>query len=481
MEAMKGHLIDFIISGSLLLIGSLLIGSIVAIVIATIHKSKEGKMKVVQDAVNKDTLTGLPLSIYSYSQMINLLEQAEANEYEVISIDIDKFSAINKYYGSQKGTQMIQVMAESLLKVFKDEIKSGKTLITRYSAEQFYILRPNEESKKMIQMAIVVLREMSKDILGPGYNLSLSIGVYKIQDPKEVGSSIFRKATLARKKGKLEYTTTIINFNEAMEKEEENKFNVVYRMQRALEDGEFYIKYRPKINLKTQRICGAEASVRWQPKLTNEEILPEDFIPVFENNGFITKLDVYVFEAICRLIKTNHNHIYIPTISIKVSGMTILDKTYIPKILAIMENYDVKATEIELEITESMLVTDQEEFLSAVQRYRNLGFKVILTNFGMGISTINHIRMIEANILKIDKALINNNGTPERTEIVVQNMLQLAKRLDMQTLVEGVETAEQVRWLQKLGCDRAQGDYFSEPLSEEAFKLLLEERKQYAI
>ncbi len=271
-----------------------------------------------------------------------------------------------------------------------------------------------------------------------------------------------------------------MTFDDKMQKIYENKLNITYRMKDAINNREFSVFYQPKIDFRCMCICGAEALVRWFPK-EGKPIFPDEFIPVFEQNGFILTLDLYVLDEVCRYFLQNEKILNIPKISVNLSAYSILAEDVIERITEIVEIHDIDPKKLEFELTESAVESDIGLFLQRVKELKSLGFTVSIDDFGAGLSSLNRLCAVEADVLKLDKEFFSLKFAGDKSKAVVASVVDMAKRIDMLVVAEGVETAEQALWLQKLNCDYAQGYYFASPMDKVAFSALLQSQKIFSI
>ncbi len=447
----------------------LFIGSIV------FYYQYKGK-KAILDIINYDDLTPL-ISLYNFTEKANkTLQSARINEYALISLDIDSFHTINKVYGREKGNLVIKAVAQSLIKCFK----SQHDLIARIIADQFIVFTKNAKTKKAKFVCEEDVTSVIKTILGEKYNVSMSVGICIIEDCNLKINEIIDHAVAARLKGKGKYNFTYHMYDEAIKKEHEMTTSIVYRMKDALNNNEFKVVYQPKINLQSMKISGAEALVRWHSR--NNGIMPPDlFISVFEANGFIVNLDLYVFEQVCKFIQLNQEKIDIPMISINMSAITLFDENFPHAYTEILSKYQLPASCLEIEVTESAITLDRTILVEKVKEINKLGFSLSIDDFGVGESSLNRLSSIEVDTIKLDKAFLDDNIAEEKGAIVVDNVIRMAKQLNMKVVSEGVETREQARWLESLNCDYAQGYYFERPMQEQNFIELLKSDKTYTI
>ncbi len=434
------------------------------------------KKQALIDSYNTEPMTGFMAPHYFREKISEILKRAKPNEYELISFDIDMFKNINTFFSSKKGSELILAVAEALKGAF-----TGQTvLLCRSTAEHFMIFRKVNEGGSMQYIHDVFVAPAIKESIPSSYNVYLSFGNVIIDDPKEMINTIIGQAYSARKKGKNSHKTTFVTFDKEMKKQYENMAAITFRMEQALEEKEFYIEYQPKIDFKTLKIGGAEALVRWQ-RDSAEKVYPDEFIQVFEENGFISKLDIYVLDEVCKFIKLNRSKMEITRISVNLSAHTILADGIVEKICDRVDNYNILPRELELELTESAVEDDTEKFLNVVKDLKSRGFAISIDDFGAGVSSLNRLSAVEADILKLDKAFFDQKDQSAKSSTVVSDVVAMANHLDMKVVAEGVETYEQALWLKRIGCDYAQGYYFARPMNDEAFKELLVSKKNYTI
>ncbi len=446
---------------------------IVTMVIYLNGKKRDAVLKVI----NYDDITDL-ISVYNFKkQASEILLNAVENEYEVISIDIDSFHTINKIYNQERGTNVIQSVAQALTKAYKN----SDALITRVIADQFLILHKKNDKTSIKNIYHEYLYPAVKQVLGEKYNVSMSVGAYLIDEKDLKIADIIDYAVAARLKGKRKYDFTYYKCDEEIKKAHEMQTSIVYRMKDALLNNEFKVVYQPKIKFDSLKVGGAEALVRWHTGDENGIIPPNIFINVFEANGFIANLDLYVFEEVCKFIDLNQDKMNIPLISINVSTISLFDNNFPHSYLEVLGKYNLSPNQMELEITESAMAIEQDILIAKVSEIKNLGFFLSIDDFGAGESSLNRLSCIEANTIKLDKAFLDYRINNEKGSLVVDNVIKLAKELNMQVVSEGVETLEQSIWLKSINCDYAQGYFFEKPLAKEDFEKLLLEGKEYKL
>lgn len=237
----------------------------------------------------------------------------------------------------------------------------------------------------------------------------------------------------------------------------------------GIQNGEFKIFIQPKFDAKTYEVVGGEALIRRFKN--NEMIMPKFFIPKYEESGIITMLDMFVLENVCKKIKEwkEKNYRLIP-ISINESAKDVYRENHVDELKQIIDKYQVNPSLIELELTETAVLENIEGAKEAEMKVHSLGFVVSMDDFGIGYSSFSMLRKIEIDVLKIDKSFSDKVLDDERGKIILESIIQMAKRLGIKTVAEGIETEEQVEYLGQIGCDMIQGYYFEKPLVLEEFE-----------
>ncbi len=449
---------------------------VISIIVFKAYHDQKRKRIMIVEAYNTDSLTGLKSNALFLKEAADIIEKAQPGEYELISFDIDLFRSINNYYSVETGTAVIISIAKAL----NDAFKGSAAIYARSGVDEFMILRRVDECGSVRTIYTNHILPKIQEIIGDRYNLSASFGYVIIEDCSEKLVNLAAHADAARLSGKKKHKTTFVQFDQQMRDSYNNKLRLTFRMEQAMKDGEFVVHYQPKIDLFKDKIGGAEALIRWYPKLGNP-IYPNEFIGVFEENGFIAAIDLYVVDQVARFIKANHNKMKIPVISVNLSAITIMENKVVNDIIRILDSHGVERDRIEIEITESAILSSEDKFLIVIKQFKNAGFTISLDDFGKGVSSLNRLSNIDVDVLKLDEAFIDLSENIEKTAVVVRDVISLAKHLKMKTVAEGVETYEQARWLKLLNCEYAQGYFFAKPMPEEDFKKALIADKDYRI
>ena len=243
-------------------------------------------------------------------------------------------------------------------------------------------------------------------------------------------------------------------------------------MDAALAEQQFIVYFQPKYQLKKMAPYGAEALVRWK-KPSGEIVLPNEFIPIFERNGFITKLDYYVWEKVCQFIDSELSQGRNPApISVNVSRVNLYNPDFMDSLIDLIHRYHIPPHYLNLELTESVFSEDAELIQRAVNYLHDAGFTILMDDFGSGYSSLNILKDVDLDVLKIDMKFFSKGNTAEKGAKIIEAVIRMAESLDMMVIAEGVEEKHQVDFLNDLGCDYIQGYYFGRPMSQDQYEKL---------
>ena len=391
-------------------------------------------------------------------------EKSKENQYLLV-LDINKFKMINKAYGYKTGDTILNGIGEEL-----EQILGKQSLICRYSNDYFAVLfEYKEDIRKIVNTLVKNIESLKID--SNVYNLSVNMGIYKLTDADTNISVAMDKAIIAHSASKGDVFDKFHIYDEKMEKELEKESKIEQEMYQALMNKEFKVYYQPKMYTKNEELYGAEALVRW--KHNGKMVPPSEFVPLFEKNKFILKLDVYVFEQVCSDMKTwKEKYGKEPVVSVNVSRDHFLDEHFLEKYMMIAAKYGVNTNNIDLEITESATVEAGIDIIEIMNKMKKLGFLISIDDFGTGYSSLSTLQDMPADILKIDKSFVDRIGKNEKN--MIDYILTIAKELKLTTIAEGVETKEQRDYLLEKGCDIIQGYYYAKPMPEEEFEEYME-------
>ncbi|MCX7715357.1 MAG: GGDEF and EAL domain-containing protein [Clostridia bacterium] len=418
-----------------------------------------------------DSLTGAPNIQKFYSDGQRLLEDNLSKKYAIIRLDIEKFKIINDIYGRTEGDKALRFIAQTL-----QSFENEHTVFGRMNADIFCILTEYSDNKSIISF----INKLSAAISSYpcDYKLRASFGVYKIDDINIPISTMCDWANLAIKSVRGNQLINYAFYDNTFRNQILEEKMIEDDMASALANGQFFICLQPKYNIQTSKIIGAEALVRWKhPK--RGILAPSQFIPIFEKNSFIVKLDEYVWEEVCKLLRNWLDKGLKPIpVSVNVSRLHIHNPEFVNTIIGLSKKYKIPPNLIELEITENTFFDNIDKLFDALLALQKAGFIVAMDDFGSGYSSLNMLKSAPVDTIKIDREFFNETVTTEKGKIVVRCAISMAKQLDMNVIAEGVETVEQAKFLLESGCSVAQGYYYSKPLSVEDFEVNAFRRKE---
>lgn len=429
---------------------------------------KKAIEKSVQEFVDSnatniyDPLTGL----YTKTAFIEKVrEELDANpdgRYEIVATDIEKFKILNDKYGIQEGDKLLRYMGNRIRKLTAAE--GG--IATRANADIYYVLIKHEDGK-IADIVGNALEDIKMDYAS--ISVVLKFGVYRITDKSLPIEFMCDRAQLAASSIKGKYNVSCAYYDDSLRKSLLTEQLITSEMENALKEEQFEVYFQPKYDLISEKMAGAEALVRWNhPK--KGFISPGDFIPVFERNGFITKMDMFVWEKTCGYLaqwKSKYGNI-VP-ISVNVSRHDLYVERIADIIEGMVEKYGLETKDLHLEITESAYTDDSEKILEVVGEFKRRGFKIEMDDFGSGYSSLNMLSDMPVDILKMDMRFVQTKDL-SNSRNVMNFVTGLAKWMNLLVVAEGVETQEQVNVLKALECNYVQGFFFSRPLPADAFE-----------
>lgn len=429
--------------------------------------NSQGHMKLPDD-IERDYLTELSSrrGLYDYYHALS-------NDYIVhaMFIDIDNFKRVNDVYGHSMGDKLLIEIA----RLIQAHIGSG--FASRIGGDEYVILlngsMPQPEVEEIARRLLSDLQdiEFRKDILSL---ISLSIGIVIEQSASQVLDDVLAKCDAAmyqaKYDGKNRYTVY-----KAYDKKLEINRSIELEMEEALKNGEFVVYFQPKVNMISSALYGAEALSRWNHPIDGVR-MPAAYIPLFEKNGFISKLDMYIFEETCRIKASweGEKYEHIP-ISVNMSRLHLYNQHFPDDLTAIANKYGIDPHELELEITESTFLKDSDELIHMVSLLQEHGFMVSIDDFGSGFSALNLLKDIHVDTIKIDRGFMKNSTSNSQGRKIIRHMIAMCRDLKMEVVTEGIETDKQIDLVTRCGCSIAQGFYYSKPLPEHEFRKFADE------
>lgn len=414
-----------------------------------------------------DQLTGIYNASAFYRNTKQLLEQSQ-EEFVIVRLNVVRFKVVNDIFGAKVADDILITIANNIVKSLEDL----RCSYGRLTSDHFALCIPANMFSE--QRLISTIRSIRGD-LPVHYNVNIKAGIYRIVNKDIAVSVMCDRAKLAMQTIKEDNLKLIAYYDDEIRKNLLREQRIESEMQWALDSEQFEVWFQPIYSLSSMQPYSAEALVRWRHP-TKGLISPGMFIPVFEKNGFIAKLDYYIFDHVCAYIKQRREKGLKPIpISVNVSRMSLYKSDLAEDIIGLVESYGLSPELFKIEITETAYSNNPTIITNTVNKLRSYGFTILMDDFGSGYSSLNILKDLPIDVLKIDMNFMADLNSTDKAANILTSIVRMAKWLDMPCIAEGVETAAQVHFLKSIGCDNIQGFYFSRPLPCEDFEKIVEE------
>lgn len=433
----------------------------------TYRSVNQGKLNgvVVDYLATYDELTGIYNKQAFYAKTKEMLLDNPDKNFDLLRINIERFKVLNDLFGESTGDKLLRYIGK-----FLKEINLPLCVSGRLYADNFVVCYEagKGDSRRMINTL-----QMVADSFAINNRTILSFGLYRIDDKTLPVSVMCDRANMALWKAKGNFKNPYCEYDEKMRQQVLKEQKIINAMERAIQNKEFTLYLQPKYDIEKGTIIGAEALVRWI-SLENGFISPGDFIPVFENNGFVYEVDKFIWEESCSYLrKWLDEGREVHPISVNVSRIDLYTPKLVQHLVNLREKYQLPSQYLELEITESAYTEDPEQIITITRQLREAGFVILMDDFGTGYSSLNMLKDIQIDVLKLDMGFLKSSDYSAKGGNILTAILKMAESLKMQTIAEGVETKEQVEFLKSIGCRYVQGFYYSKPLPVGEFEKLI--------
>lgn len=397
-------------------------------------------------------------------EIADMMARHPDEEIAFIQFDVERFKLLNEKYGVEAGDELLAFLTQTLGLICSEEQP-----YCRLNSDVFMVVTTFDNDQHLMDF-IHKLESLLSGFNDMGYRLIFGVAI--AEDRTLHVRRHADNAGIARQSVKGSALNNIGFFNGRMKSELQKKQIIEEDMKTALVDNQFVMFLQPKYSISSNRIIGAEALARWiHPK--KGMISPADFVPVFEQNGFILKLDQIIWESACRKIADWISAGTEPVpISVNISREYIRSFDVVGFLLGLVKKYDIPIKLLELEITET---TDAQGVSDIVEKMKSAGFTMLMDDFGSGYSSLNMLKTTQFDVLKIDREFLSRFMESERGRKIISHTISMSQDIGLDIIAEGVETKEQAQFLHECGCDAAQGFYYSKPVSQEEFDKLLKE------
>ena len=424
------------------------------------------------ESTERDRLTGLLNRDYFYLYAERYDQFHASVPMDALLLDICHFRLINERYGRAFGNEVLRALAGCL----RDQLRQSGGIVCRQSGDIFLVYRPHREDYASLLEAAV----RSLPTRSGGSRFRLRMGVYPEVDRSIDMERRFDRAKMAADTLLGDYRSAFALYDSALHEDAVFAERLLEDFDDAIRDRQFRVCYQPKFDIRSDRpvLAGAEALVRWNhPELGC--ISPGRFIPLFEKNGLIRRLDEYVWRETAARIRDWKDRLGVSVpVSVNVSRVDLFDSELIGVLEGLARASGLRPEELHLEITESAYTGDAEQIVDKVRRLRELGFRIEMEDFGTGYSSLNMIADLPIDALKLDMLFIRKAFADGGDLGMIRIVIGIAKYLSVPVIAEGVETEAQLGALRELGCELVQGFYFSRPVPAEEFEAFLTEKKR---
>ena len=431
--------------------------------VASLIKLRETAAMVNQ--FQYDRLTGLYSKEFFYQKVREVLDENPDQDYTIVCINIENFKLYNDIFGRKEGDSLLRSIAGGM------QMMAGKSRICgRYSADRFLCLQEREQ-ERLDRKRFFSEAQFGRS--GKIEKISLKWGIYEIKDRIVPVEQMCDRAQLAADSIKGQYNQPFALYDDELRSKLLREKAITDVMETALEEGQFTVYLQPKYSLNNNCMAGAEALVRWiHPEWGF--MSPGEFIPLFEKNGFISRLDQYVWEQVCIFMRDWNEKGYpsLP-VSVNVSRADMYMPHLADTLVELIGKYGIDPGRLHLEITESAYAENPGQIISTVDQLRKLGFTMEMDDFGSGYSSLNMLSHMKLDILKLDMKFIQNEVAKPSNHSILNDIISMAHRLHLGVVAEGVETQEQLERLREFGCDYVQGYYFARPMPVTEYESLL--------
>ena len=429
-----------------------------------LHDETEHRKKLEEERYrsNYDSLTGLFNREHFYETVEQQIVANPNVKYSILCADIQNFKIINDVFGIERGDAVLR----SLANMFRN-LATGDTVLARLSADRFAVCVRDEKLNHERYLEELDLISHIGD--NNSYHARIYTGICPIRNIKTPISVYCDRAFLAIESIKGDYQQSIAYYDDELRKQMLERQHMVSDFRSAIAKQEFRLYLQPQVD-EQGTMLGAEALVRWF-RPVHGMMLPEEFVDVFEKSGLISAMDQYVWELACKELqrwKAMGKEQYYISVNVSPKDFYFLD--IYTTLTTLVECYEIDPDKLRLEITETSVMKDANKHLALIDDLRTYGFRVVMDDFGRGYSSLNMLQDMNLDAIKIDMEFLRRNEDPERSRMILEMVLNLAKELDIHVVTEGVEQKDQLQYMQELGCTLFQGYYFAKPMPVNQFE-----------
>lgn len=419
-----------------------------------------------------DSLTGIGNRNALIKYIAGINENKVADQYAGLFVNIRSMKMYNQKYSQAFGDLLLVQFANQAAAYIGDN-----GIIIRIGGDNFVIIILKDNLEDLLEKLSNFSVDLSGNCISPIKSIDLKFytGVYRIQTKFISFDSFMMNITLASFACRNNEISPYIEYSYELSEKIVKTKETEELLANSLKSQKFFINLQPKVSLTDYRLTGAEALVRWN--YNGKVIFPNDFISIAERSGIICEIDFWVYETVCSLLRKWINQGINPIpISCNFSRLHLNSPNFLNKLVDVAQKYHVPTEYIEIELTEMIYINNLVSVSEFINGLKAKGFRTSIDDFGSGYSSLNLLKNIRTDVIKLDKEFLNINNNSNEDKIIIESIVNMSKNLDMYVVSEGVETEEQVEFLKSINCDTAQGFYFSKPVSVQEFEQMLENK-----
>lgn len=443
-------------------------GTVSYIAVQTDLRPLEGSQKKIDFLAYHDPLTEINNRAHFEEYLLQALRRAKRNDemLALLFIDLDRFKVVNDTLGHDVGDAMLIEIAQRLKSVLRES-----DFLARWGGDEFVVVLENiSDPGDTVPVAEHILDAIKAPIIVNRYTLgtTASVGIALYPQNGDETSQLIKYADSAMYDAKEHGKNRFHFYTEALSEELKERLAITSALRTAVENDEFFLVFQPQYDLVTQKMISAEALIRWENSELGH-IMPDQFIPIAEEDGYIVEIGYFVFEAACRGLKSlRRAGVALEHIAVNVASMQFHEADLLKRFIVILHNYELKPEDVVLEITERVAMSPTEENRKLLDEFRRFGFRIAVDDFGMEYSSMSMLKGLPVDVIKIDRLFVSDIGTDHASNSLVEAMIVLAKTMHFSIVAEGIETSEQETFLKERGCDMGQGYLYCRPLKLEA-------------
>lgn len=424
-----------------------------------------------------DTVTGLANRSYFTKLIDDDIKRAKEEDVaiDIIYVDIDDFKDINDSIGYKLADEFIMKFA-MVIKEYENET----VRVARFDSDEFVISVYDGSRHQAQKIAMDIKKRLSAPLVLPNgltQRITVSIGISQYPESGKKAVDLISNADIAMHRVKESGKNSILFFEDPMLEKFLVKIEMEKTMKHALETDKFLLYYQPQYFTSTKKLRGMEALIRMKDDVLGF-VPPAQFIPLAEKNGMIVDIGEWVLRrAFEDYMSWKEAYDFDGIISINISPVQFKQVTFESTLYSLIREYHMRPEKVEIEITESVFVDNEFQFIEMIKRIRNNGIKVSLDDFGTGYSSLAYLKNIPIDTLKIDKSFVDNLGELKASDIITSSLIEMMQKLGMEIIAEGVETEVQFEFLKKMNCDNIQGFYLAKPMNADAMRTVIREEK----